>query len=158
MSMRLKAIILVLGFVGLLSIPFIVHAGSGNFFQGDPIPDFNDAAVADSGSATEATETTTAVEAQYDAAAAQYPNCPPEILAGSAGLSAAQEQYALNLPLPELNPAGLQMPISIDDMRNHMNVLQQEGRTTDQCLACHTNREEFCDRCHNYSGVSPQFD
>jgi len=26
---------------------------------------------------------------------------------------------------------------------------------TKTCLNCHTNKEEFCDRCHNYLQVSP---
>lgn len=25
----------------------------------------------------------------------------------------------------------------------------------DTCLKCHSNRKEFCDRCHNYLGVHP---
>jgi hypothetical protein len=23
------------------------------------------------------------------------------------------------------------------------------------CMNCHSNKEQFCDRCHNYEGVSP---
>jgi len=23
------------------------------------------------------------------------------------------------------------------------------------CLGCHSNKEQFCDRCHNYEGVKP---
>jgi len=23
------------------------------------------------------------------------------------------------------------------------------------CIKCHSNKEEFCDRCHNYEGVEP---
>jgi hypothetical protein len=26
---------------------------------------------------------------------------------------------------------------------------------TNTCLRCHSNKAEFCDRCHTYSGVSP---
>ena len=26
---------------------------------------------------------------------------------------------------------------------------------TDTCLECHTNKEQFCDACHNYSAVTP---
>ena len=26
---------------------------------------------------------------------------------------------------------------------------------TGTCLKCHSNKTEFCDTCHNYSGVSP---
>jgi hypothetical protein len=26
---------------------------------------------------------------------------------------------------------------------------------TGTCLKCHSNKEEFCDRCHNYTGVEP---
>lgn len=164
MNMRLKAIILLLGFAAILYLPFAVHAGSGNLFSGLPIPDFNDSAASDSGSEADAEG---AADAQYDAAAAQYSaaavqyaNCPqPGAAVGSSGgLSAAAEQYAQTLPMPDIASEGLQMSISIDDMRNHMDILKQEGRSTKQCLACHTNREEFCDRCHSYSGVNPPFD
>jgi len=36
----------------------------------------------------------------------------------------------------------------------------QNGKTyaislTDTCLHCHFNKAEFCDRCHNYTGVKP---
>ncbi|MBI3015261.1 MAG: sulfate reduction electron transfer complex DsrMKJOP subunit DsrJ [Candidatus Tectomicrobia bacterium] len=35
-----------------------------------------------------------------------------------------------------------------------------DGRTysmnlTQTCMKCHTSKEEFCDRCHNYAGVKP---
>ena len=23
------------------------------------------------------------------------------------------------------------------------------------CLGCHSNKEQFCDACHNYAGVKP---
>jgi hypothetical protein len=26
---------------------------------------------------------------------------------------------------------------------------------TNNCLRCHTNKQKFCDRCHNYVGVAP---
>jgi len=26
---------------------------------------------------------------------------------------------------------------------------------TGTCLKCHSNKSEFCDRCHNYTGVAP---
>lgn len=150
MSMRLKAMILVIGFCAILFLPFAVHAIDGNFFKGLPIPEFNDAAVADN---DDAAADDAAAGEQYDAAAAVYAaNCP------QTSLNAAQEQYAETLPKPELDSASVQLSISIDDMRNHMNILKQEGRSTKQCLACHTNREEFCDRCHSYSGVRPTFD
>jgi hypothetical protein len=28
-------------------------------------------------------------------------------------------------------------------------------KLTGTCLNCHSNKAEFCDTCHNYSGVSP---
>jgi len=33
----------------------------------------------------------------------------------------------------------------------------QEYKTspTSTCLSCHSNKAEFCDRCHNYVGVKP---
>jgi hypothetical protein len=30
-----------------------------------------------------------------------------------------------------------------------------EIKLTGTCLQCHSNKTEFCDRCHTYSGVSP---
>jgi cytochrome c len=59
---------------------------------------------------------------------------------------------------------------------NHMKLLQawrdesvreglrlytaKNGRTfekslTGTCLRCHSNKEQFCDRCHNYVGAKP---
>ncbi|RJQ43113.1 MAG: hypothetical protein C4534_08745 [Gaiellales bacterium] len=156
--MRAKAIILLVAFCALLISPFVIHAWDGNLFSGLPIPDFNDTAAAGNGDAGDA-QYGDAAAAQYDAgaASAQYANCPQPAPSGQ-GLSAAQEEYAQSLPLPDISAESIAKPISLDDMRNHMNVLKQEGRSTKQCLACHTNREEFCDRCHSYSGVSPKFD
>ncbi len=30
-----------------------------------------------------------------------------------------------------------------------------EKSLTGSCLGCHSNKERFCDRCHNYVGVAP---
>jgi hypothetical protein len=30
-----------------------------------------------------------------------------------------------------------------------------EKNLTGTCLACHQNKAQFCDRCHDYAGVSP---
>jgi hypothetical protein len=30
-----------------------------------------------------------------------------------------------------------------------------EMSLTNTCLSCHTNKDKFCDKCHNYMGVSP---
>jgi hypothetical protein len=27
---------------------------------------------------------------------------------------------------------------------------------TDTCMRCHSNKEQFCDRCHDYTGVVPK--
>ncbi len=46
-------------------------------------------------------------------------------------------------------------------VRQHArNFTAFDGRTytmslTQTCLKCHTNRAEFCDRCHGYAGVAP---
>lgn len=41
--------------------------------------------------------------------------------------------------------------------RNHVgpdgNVYEKSLSRT--CMKCHFNKAEFCDRCHNYAGVSP---
>jgi len=43
---------------------------------------------------------------------------------------------------------------------NHLYA-NQEGRKffmslSQTCLGCHSNKEKFCDACHNYSGVKPK--
>ncbi|MFH1563874.1 MAG: sulfur reduction protein DsrJ [Nitrospirota bacterium] len=56
-----------------------------------------------------------------------------------------------------------------DYMRaNHMDMLKKErekavrcgkrntAHSLVNCRTCHTNREEFCNRCHNYVGVKPE--
>lgn len=137
MNMKVRAMILLVLFGGLLYFPFLIHAGSGNIFTGLPLPILNSSAAAeeDSDSGDQNSET----------------------VAETGGLDAAAEEYAQSLPKPAIGSASVQQSISIDDMRNHMNTLRQEDRTTTQCLACH-NKPEFCDRCHNYSGINPQFD
>ncbi|MCL1879434.1 MAG: sulfate reduction electron transfer complex DsrMKJOP subunit DsrJ [Actinomycetia bacterium] len=77
-------------------------------------------------------------------------------------------------------PAVNEMPVKqciepLQDMRSeHMQILDswrdrvvREGQTTyvnsvgqpyemsldETCLSCHSNREQFCDSCHSYSGV-----
>ena len=51
--------------------------------------------------------------------------------------------------------------------RNHMDFLKHKREVTVregerirneslfQCSTCHTNRTQFCDRCHHYVGVDP---
>ena len=66
--------------------------------------------------------------------------------------NAAMDAYAASLPKPALSG------IDLNYMRNHMNILKQEGHSTQECAKCHTNRAQFCDRCHNFVGISPQID
>lgn len=71
---------------------------------------------------------------------------------------------------PELElPEGEQKCVEDTDyMRaNHPRILKEERnlavrggiRTKDHslnnCLSCHTNEQQFCARCHEYSGVQP---
>ncbi len=121
MSMKVKAMILLVIFSAILYLPFSVHAANGNIFRGLPIPILNSG-----GSGEEE--------------------------------NVSMEQYAESLPKPQLNSSIAQYGVDIEYMRNHMNILKQKGQSTKQCAACHTNREEFCDRCHNYAGVSPKID
>jgi len=32
---------------------------------------------------------------------------------------------------------------------------QYEMSLSHTCLGCHSNKDQFCDRCHNYEGVKP---
>ncbi len=72
---------------------------------------------------------------------------------------------------------GAQCVKSTDYMRNsHMTLLNEwrdevvrndnrfytissgeriEMSLSNTCMSCHANKEEFCDRCHDYSGVKP---
>lgn len=41
------------------------------------------------------------------------------------------------------------------------NYKARNGKTytidiTGTCMECHTDKEKFCDRCHNYAGVEPK--
>ena len=85
---------------------------------------------------------------------------------------------ALSLETPEI--AGSADKKCVEDkafMRaNHMKLLNawrdeavregkriytaKDGRTfekslTGSCIRCHSNKEQFCDRCHNYVGAKP---
>jgi hypothetical protein len=81
------------------------------------------------------------------------------------------------VPEPEIAANETQCVESADYMRqNHMHLLEQwrqmvvrdgehtyvasdgqeyEISLTDTCLKCHSNKEEFCDQCHDYAGVKP---
>jgi hypothetical protein len=49
-----------------------------------------------------------------------------------------------------------------DVVRNNSRAYTSpDGRRFDKsltktCLQCHSNQEQFCNRCHNYAGVSPK--
>jgi len=43
---------------------------------------------------------------------------------------------------------GKRIHVSSDGTRHKMSL-------TGTCMSCHTNGEAFCDRCHNYAGVTP---
>ncbi len=85
---------------------------------------------------------------------------------------------ASDLPKPELPPGGeKQCVMPADYMRaNHMkllnvwrdDVLRESQREPLEingvqytkglqtaCLECHSNKEKFCDSCHNYAAVAP---
>ena len=44
---------------------------------------------------------------------------------------------------------------------NNRTYTTPDGRRFDKslsrtCLSCHSNNEQFCNRCHNYAGVNPK--
>jgi hypothetical protein len=44
---------------------------------------------------------------------------------------------------------------------NNRTYVTADGRRFDKsltktCLSCHSNKEQFCNRCHNYAGVNPK--
>lgn len=89
-------------------------------------------------------------------------------------LATGAEVRAPDLVLPEGQP-GCVLPTA--EMRvSHMELLNNwrdqavregdrvmttwDGRTvtrslTGTCLGCHTEKAQFCDRCHNYAAVTP---
>ncbi|HEY9159831.1 MAG TPA: sulfate reduction electron transfer complex DsrMKJOP subunit DsrJ [Desulfomonilia bacterium] len=85
----------------------------------------------------------------------------------------------IDLNTPEINAlTEKQCVTSTEYMKTeHMKLLNQwrndvvrngsrtyiapDGRQFDKsltrtCLACHSNKEQFCTRCHNYSGANPR--
>ncbi len=44
-----------------------------------------------------------------------------------------------------------------DGVRTYMasNGKEYDISLTDTCLKCHSNKADFCDKCHGYAGVSP---
>ena len=83
-------------------------------------------------------------------------------------------------PKPVLTPKALEAKACVRDKTwinaNHMQLLNEwrdavvrngermyvnlEGKSFDMslsntCLDCHSNKVEFCDRCHDYAAVSP---
>ncbi len=57
---------------------------------------------------------------------------------------AASAQYRQTPPLPDMF-----------DHMNHFDAFIQEGLTPKNCLLCHTDRANFCDKCHGYVGANP---
>lgn len=101
------------------------------------------------------------------------------ILASPFLVAGAKGEMFRGVDKPELDPA-IEGPcvkknenyitddIAKEEMRiNHMKILKDEReaavrdgeRNEDHslrnCFKCHENEEEFCDKCHEYSGVSP---
>jgi hypothetical protein len=82
-----------------------------------------------------------------------------------------------HVPEPEILPGETQCVESASYMAdNHMHLLDKwrqmvvrdgedtyvatDGKEYDisltgTCLQCHSNKEEFCDRCHDYAAVTP---
>ena len=94
------------------------------------------------------------------------------------GKGKTSRQPALNLDTPEI--AQLKDKRCVEDstfMRaNHMKLLGSwreavvregnrhytatdgqvfEAKLSGTCLKCHSNKQQFCDRCHNYVGAKP---
>jgi hypothetical protein len=68
---------------------------------------------------------------------------------------------AAPMPEPVLTPkakAAQKCVRSTDYMRaEHMQLQGKEFNMSlsNTCLDCHSNKAEFCDRCHNYASVRP---
>ncbi len=123
MSMKIKAMILLLVFGAVLYLPFAVHAANGNIFSGLSIPVLGGGGSGDESSA----------------AADTY--------------GAAMDEYAAGLPKPTVA-----VQVDMNYMRNHMVILRQPGHSTKECASCHTDRANFCDRCHDFVGIDPKID
>lgn len=92
------------------------------------------------------------------------------ILASPFLVAAAKGEMFRGVDKPELEQPAAEPECveGTDYMRmNHMKILKDEReaavrdgvRNEDHslrnCFKCHDNKEEFCDKCHEYSGVSP---
>lgn len=89
--------------------------------------------------------------------AAGNPGYVPEVtIPASAGTECV-------LPAEEMRGAHMEL---LNEWRNEVvrhgkrvyvshNGTEHYMSLSNTCLACHNNRAEFCDRCHDYAGVSP---
>lgn len=84
------------------------------------------------------------------------------------GVDKPELDPAIEGPCVEKNEENVTDEAAREKMRaNHMKILMDEReaavrdgvRNKDHslrnCFKCHDNKEEFCDKCHEYSGVSP---
>lgn len=144
MNPKLKAMIILITFVTVLYLPFAASAWGGYLFRGIPAP-FEFTSASDS-------------EGQDDQAGPDFASLLPD--EETAFELAIIDQYGACVPKPELSTLinqSSQTSISIEEMRDHMHILEQ-GQKVTQCSGCHVSREEFCDRCHAYAGVNPNFE
>ena len=79
------------------------------------------------------------------------PKLAPE--AGSACVMPKEFMTAYHMDLlddwrDEVVREGLRVHIAPDGQRYDKSL-------TNTCLACHTNKDQFCDACHDYLGVTP---
>lgn len=91
----------------------------------------------------------------YDLASGTTSEAPDPVLPEDEKFCVAPREYMKTSHMELLNDWRDQV------VRNNVRTfVAYNGRTyrmsfTGTCMGCHTNKADFCDRCHNYAGVDP---
>lgn len=90
------------------------------------------------------------------------PAAPPELSLDTPAIAALDEKRCVeNSAFMRANHMKLLSAWRDESVREgHRVYTAKDGRQfekslTGTCLQCHSNKEQFCDRCHNYTGAAP---
>ncbi len=81
---------------------------------------------------------------------------PPElVLPTDSKQCVAETDYMRALHMDLLNEWRDDVVRRADRIHVGIDGKEYDKSLTNTCLGCHTNKEEFCNRCHDYAGVDP---
>ena len=81
---------------------------------------------------------------------------PPEIvLPPEGGQCVAEKAYMRSFHMDLLNQWRVDVVRRNDRTHIGPDHKEYEKSLSRTCMKCHSNKDEFCDRCHDYAGVKP---